>query len=218
MAQLVLVIGNRNYSSWSLRAWLALRQSGLEFDEEQVPLDLPNTAERLRGISGAARVPVLRDGDLVVWDSLAILEYLAERFPDRGWWPEDPNARAVARAVSAEMHSSFTALRGQAHMNVRAEGRRLDFSPETLRDIERILEIWRDCRARYEAGGDFLFGGFGIADAMYAPVVSRFRTYGVTLDGVEADYAEAVWQTPGMVWWRSASAEESWTIPGEEVG
>ncbi len=218
MSELTLVIGNRNYSSWSLRAWLAMREAGLEFREEVIPLDLPNTAERILSHSAAGRVPVLHDGDLVVWDTIAIIEYLAEHYPDRSWWPDDPAARAIARAVSAEMHSGFADLRNELPMNIRAEGRHIDVSPQCQADIERIKQIWIDCRGRFGKNGAYLFGEFSAADAMFAPVVSRFITYGVDMDGLVSAYAGAVWETEGMRWWRAASAEESFTIPEAEVG
>ncbi len=218
MSDLTLVIGNRNYSSWSLRAWLAMREVGLEFKEEVIPLDLPNTAERIAAHSAAGRVPVLHDGGLVVWDTIAIIEYLAEAYPGPRWWPAGAEARAVARAVSAEMHAGFAALRNELPMNVRAADRRVGISPECRANIGRIRQIWTDCRERFGQDGDFLFGDFSAADAMFAPVVSRFRTYGIEVDDAVGAYADAVWQTPGMRWWRAASADESFTIPEAELG
>jgi len=224
MAELMLVIGNRNYSSWSLRAWLALKNAGLDFDEEMVALDLDNTAERLRSYSAAGRVPVLHlnRGDaaheLVVWDTMAIIETLAEQHPGDHWWPADVAARAIARAVCAEMHSSFMNLRAEMPMNIRAEGRRIEPSAGCLKDIARIQEIWTDCRTRFGQDGAFLFGKVSAADAVFAPIVSRFITYGVEMDQTVGDYAAAVWNIEHMKWWRAASADESWTIPGDEVG
>jgi glutathione S-transferase len=218
MSELKLIIGNRNYSSWSLRPWLAMREAGLNFAEEMIPLDLPNTKERQLGYSAAGKVPVLFHGDLRVWDSLAIIEYLAETFPDLSWWPEDHQARAVARAVSAEMHSGFAALRTELPMNIRASNRHVELTPVAKTDIARVQELWRDCLENRKTAGDFLFGNFSAADAMFAPLVSRFRTYGISLDSVVQAWSDAVWNTNGMVWWRDASDQESWTIPGEEVG
>lgn len=224
MSELLLVIGNRNYSSWSLRAWLAMKNAGLDFAEEMVPLDLDNTKERLQSYSPAARVPVLYvdRGDtaeeLVIWDTLAIIEYLAEQHPGPHWWPADKRARAVARAVCAEMHSGFAGLRAELPMNIRARDRRVTPSAGCKTDIARLLDIWRDCRARFGQGGAFLFGELSVADAVFAPIVSRFKTYGVGLDQVAADYADAVWNNDNMQWWRAASADESWTIPSEEIG
>ena len=218
MPELKLIIGNRNYSSWSLRAWLAMRQAGLEFREEMVPLDLPDTRQRLLEHSDAGRVPVLYHGDLKVWDTLAIIEYLAETFPDRHWWPENTTDRAMARSVSAEMHSGFAALRGEIPMNIRATNRKVDLSPAAKADIERVLALWQSCLDRNIAGGPFLFGEFCAADAMFAPLVSRFHTYGIDLNDRLQSWSDAVWTSEGMVWWRDASDQESWTIPGEEVG
>jgi glutathione S-transferase len=216
MSGLKLIIGNRNYSSWSLRPWLAMREAGLEFAEEMVPLDLPDTKDRLLEHSAAGRVPVLYHGDLLIWDTLAILEYLAETFPELVWWPEDVALRARARSISAEMHSSFPALRSEMPMNIRATGRKIAISDAAIADIQRVLDLWRSCLDA--SSGPFLFGRFSCADAMFAPLVSRFCTYGIALDNATQAYCDAVWNTDGMTWWRAASAEESWTIPGEEVG
>jgi glutathione S-transferase len=224
MSELLLVIGNRNYSSWSLRAWLALKNAGLDFDEEMTPLDLDNTKARLLSHSPAGRVPVLcvnkgnAAQELTIWDSMAIIEYLAEQRPGPNWWPGDVGARAAARAVCAEMHAGFDNLRREMPMNVRAAGHRIRPSDACQSEIARIGEIWRDCRHRFGQDGAFLFGGVSAADAMFAPIVSRFKTYGVSLDAVAADYAEAVWSSENMQWWRAASADEPWTIPREEVG
>ncbi|WP_242333755.1 MULTISPECIES: glutathione S-transferase [Anaeromyxobacter] len=209
---LEIVIGNKNYSSWSMRGWLALELTGAPYRELLVPLDRPDTARRIREISPAGRVPVLRDEGLLVWDSLAICEYLAEKFPAAGLWPAEPGARAVARAVSAEMHSGFQALRSSLPMNLRL--RRTIASPaeDVLADVSRVRAIWRELRAGAR-GGEFLFGGFGIADVMFAPVVGRFRTYGIALDGPEAEYAEAVWRHPAVVKWVAGAAAEQDAIP-----
>jgi len=218
MSELKLIIGNRNYSSWSLRAWLVMRLAGQDFTEEMIPLDLPDTRDRLRAASAAGRVPVLNNGGLVIWDTLSIIEYLAETYPDQGIWPTAPEDRALARSVSAEMHSSFFALRGEMPMNIRAVDRHLDLSEGAVNDIARVLEIWQTCLARDNKDGPFLFGNFCAADAMYAPVIARFQSYGVHMDATCQAYADVVWNTDDMIWWRAASAEESWTIPGEEVG
>src|SRR5512143_2258865 len=198
MTPLTLVIGNKNYSSWSLRPWLVLRQADIPFEEVRIPLYRPDSAARLTAWSPSGKVPALRDGDTTVWDSLAICEYLSERFPGRHLWPADAAARAVARSVSAEMHAGFAALRQHVSMNIRARYPGKGRTAESLADIQRILAIWTDCRARFGQGGDFLFGGFGIADAMYAPVVLRFQTYGVALTGVARDYADAVRALPAL--------------------
>lgn len=212
MSEITLTIGNRNYSSWSLRAWLPLQATGADFSEEVVLLGQDDTATEISRHSPTGLVPVLRHGDLVVWDSLAIAEYLAEIYPVAGLWPEDARVRAIARSVTAEMHSGFTAVRGNMPMNIRAsypgEGR----GPGVDDDIARISDIWRMCRHDFGAGGDLLFGHFTIADAFYAPVVSRFRTYGVELDGAARDYMEAVWAFPAMRDWVAKAQAEEWSV------
>ncbi len=218
MPALSLLIGNKNYSSWSLRPWLLLKQSGLEFEEVRVVFHSPDFATRVRAFSPAGKVPALRHGEISVWDSTAICEYVNEAFPERHAWPSAPGERALARAISAEMHSGFTALRGQMPMNVRASGRRVGSTPELEADIARISAIWRDCRARFSARGPFLFGAFSIADAMYAPVAFRFATYGVALGPVEAAYGEALRQLPAMREWATASAAEVEVEESGEVG
>lgn len=208
MGMLTLVIGNKNYSSWSLRPWLALKQTGSEFREIRIPLDTPTTQESLRQYSPSGRVPVLLDGSLVIWESLAICEYLAEQFPAAGLWPTDPLARAIARSVSHEMHSGFRALRQWMPMDCRATLPGQGREPGVQEDIERVTQLWKECRHQFGAGGDFLFGSITIADAMYAPVVSRFLTYGVELDPVCAAYREAIWQWPALQEWVAAAREE----------
>jgi glutathione S-transferase len=216
-----LVIGNKNYSSWSLRAWLALKRTGAAFEEIMVPLDRPETRAAIRAHSPTGRVPVLEDGERTIWDSLAIAEYLAERFPDVGLWPADEEDRALARSVCAEMHAGFAALRSRMPMNLRARYPGQRRSPEVDADIARIQEIWEDCRHRVGENGPFLFGAFTLADAFYAPVVSRFRTYDVAMGGVCRAYAEAVWAWPDLQSWAAAAAEEphvieAYTIAEEE--
>jgi len=176
MSPLTLVIGNKNYSSWSLRPWLAMKQAGLDFAEIRIPLDTPETHARILQYSSAGRVPVLIHNDLTIWDSLAIGEYLAEQFPGR-WLPEERRARAIARSVSAEMHSGFSDLRQHMPMDCRARLPGQGRASGVQSDIARITEIWNTCRQQFGAKGDFLFGQFTFADAMYAPVVSRFITY-----------------------------------------
>lgn len=213
-----LVIGNKNYSSWSLRPWLALKHVGVPFEEELIPLEHLDTATRIARHSAAGRVPVLVDGALTVWDSLAIAEYLNEKFPEARLWPADPAARAVARSASAEMHSGFSDLRNDLSMRVRSR-----FAPRPLRtsvqaDVDRIQALWRECRARFgvRGPGPFLFGAFSIADAMYAPVVSRFRTYAVPMDPTCAAYADAVWSLPAMREWVAAAERETYPAPDHE--
>ena len=214
---MTLVIGNKNYSSWSLRAWLALKLAGLPFEEVLIPLDEPDTRERLREQSPTGRVPVLKDGALVIPESLAIIEYAAELRPDARLWPADRAARAVARAVAAEMHAGFAALRHHMPMNIRRRAPGKGEGPGVADDIARISDIFRTCRTRYGAGGDFLFGAPGAADAMFAPVATRFRTYGVALDPVVQAYVEALLALPPMRAWEAAAADERWTIAAEEV-
>lgn len=211
MTHLSLVIGNKNYSSWSLRAWLALKQAEIEFTEIRIPLDTPTTYQQIRRYSPAGRVPVLLHHDLTVWDSLAICEYVAESFAPN-LWPEDTVARAVARSVSAQMHSGFVKLREHLPMDCRARQGVVGVNLAVQTDIEQITAIWHECRKEFGVGGGFLFGQFSIADAMFAPVVSRFITYGVELDSVAQAYALAIWELPAMQEWLAAASLETETI------
>jgi glutathione S-transferase len=216
MADLTLFIGNRNYSSWSLRGHLALAHVGVPFEEVMIPLHRADSPAAIRAQSPSGRVPALRHGDVTIWDSLAIGEYLAEAFPAARLWPDDRTARAVARSVSAEMHSSFAALREHMPMNLRARRPGVGRTQRSLADIERVLAIWRDCRTRFGQGGPFLFGRFSVADAMYAPVATRFVTYAVALDDVASTYVEAVRGLPSMQTWTLAAEAEKETIPDED--
>ena len=204
-----LVIGNKNYSSWSLRPWLLLRQAQIDFEEIRINLGAPDVREQIMHYSPSGRVPVLIDGAVTVWDSLAIGEYLAERHPQLQLWPSGVGARAAARAVSAEMHSGFAALRENMTLNCRkllpGKGR----APGVAEDIARITALWTDCRQRFGQDGEFLFGRFSIADAMYAPVALRFRTYAVELDPVCAAYAETLQQLPAMQDWVAQAKAET---------
>jgi len=217
MERLELVIGNKNYSSWSLRAWLLLTELGVDFDERRIPLDTHAWEREIGRHSPSRMVPVLKVGAHVIWDSLAICEYVSERFAEGRGWPRDEDARAAARSVSAEMHSGFSALRESMPMNCRRRVSGLRASEATTRDIARITEIWRWCRTSWGGGGPFLFGTFCIADAMYAPVVSRFHTYGVRLDAVERAYADAVWALDSVQAWMQAATDESEVIHHAEV-
>jgi glutathione S-transferase len=208
MAQLKIVIGNKKYSSWSLRGWLTLKQIGVPFEEILIPLDQPNTQEQIARYSPSGRVPTLIDGEVVVWDSLAICEYLNERFPDRHLWPADRKACAVARSISAEMHSGFQNLRNDLSMKIVESIPTSTFRPEVKEEIRRIIAIWTDCRRRFAGGKPFLFGDFSIADVMFAPVVSRFRTYGVPLEGTAAAYGETIWKLPAIQEWLAAAKIE----------
>lgn len=210
MAEFTLVIGNKNYSSWSLRPWLALKATGQDFDEVLITLRQPETKAKILAHSPAGKVPILKHGDLLVWESLAICEYLAEIFPAAGLWPEDARARAVARSVSTEMHAGFAALRRDLPMDIaRLSTTPRSVSEEAKADIARVQQIWQDCRGRFGEDGDFLFGRFSIADCMYAPVATRFRTYGVDLDPVSEAYVKAIYAWPAMQDWCAASAKEA---------
>ena len=204
---LTLVIGNKNYSSWSLRAWMLLRHLGLEFEELVLPLYTPAYAGEIRRYSPAGRVPVLLDGKLHVWDTLAIAEYLAEK-TGRGW-PVDSAARARARSLSAEMHSGFQALRSSCPFNARARGKSVAQGPELRADIERIDDIWRETRELFGQGGPWLFGDYSIADAMYCAVVLRFRTYGIDLSAPSSAYRNTVLSDPPLLEWLRAAHVET---------
>jgi glutathione S-transferase len=206
-----LYVGNRNYSSWSLRASLIVRQSGIECTEAVIPLDTDEGRARLKEVSPSRRVPVLHHRELVIWDSLAIAEYLNELEPGAGLWPADAATRAVARSVSAEMHSGFTALRNRMPMDLRGR-HTVTAGPDVRSDIVRIETIWNDCRQRFGAGGDYLFGAWCAADALYAPVVGRFRTYGVVLGETAENYAAAVWRWPAMASLVAEAEGEPWIL------
>jgi glutathione S-transferase len=216
MADITIYLGNKNYSSWSLRPWLALKQTGAAFTEELIPLSEAATRSTILRYSPSGRVPALKHNGLTVWDSLAICEYLAEAFPKVHLWPKDKAARAVARAVSAEMHSGFAALRNHLPMNMRSSFPNRGVTPDVQADINRVTAIWRDCRKRFGEGGPFLFGGFTNADAMYAPVVSRFRTYKVELEAQAQAYADAVWALPALQEWLTAAKNEPMIIESAE--
>lgn len=217
MSELTLVIGNRNYSSWSLRPWVLLKHLGLEFREELIRLDTPTTRDEIEKYSPSGRVPVLLDGGLCVWESLAICEYVAELGGRRGW-PHEPRARAVARSVCAEMHAGFVNLRMEWPMNARARHRRTVLTPGLEADIDRVDEIWNDCRRRFGAAGPWLFGDYSIADAMYAPVVLRFNTYGAQVSETARWYMATVLEDSILQSWLAAAKAEPWTIEGSEVG
>jgi glutathione S-transferase len=213
---LTLLIGNKNYSSWSLRAWIMLRHAGLPFEELQVPLDLPDTAARIRAFNPAGLVPALRHDGLLVWESLAICEYACE-LSGKGL-PRDPAARALARSASAEMHAGMRALRREWPMNIRALGRRTTPTPEVLSQIARVDALWNECRARFGAGGPWLFGEYSLADAMYAPVVLRFRTYGAAVSPLAQAYMATVLADPLLADWLAAAAAEPWIVAADEAG
>lgn len=210
-----LIIGNKAYSSWSLRGWLAARQSGLHIEEVVVPLfdEQWNARKREEDLApSSGKVPILWDGDVVVWESLAIIDYLADKVGRDRYWPKDDVARGMARSMAAEMHSSYMSLRRECPMNVRKSFTGVTVSEETRADAIRILQTWAEARSRFGKGGPYLFGTFSAADIMLAPVVTRFVTYGFTLPGFAQSYVEAMMAHPWMEEWVSAAAEEPWTI------
>jgi len=213
-----LIIGNKNYSSWSLRAWLLLREADIEFEEHRIALDVDDTRAEIARFTDAGRVPVLVLDDQSIWDSLAIAETVAERWPDKQLWPADPAARAHARSVSAEMHSGFEALRNAMPMNCRAMGRKVPLPDGLTADIDRVIEIWTDCHQRYSDAGEWLFGEFCIADAMFAPVVLRFRTYGINLPESAAVFGKRLLESNAMQEWLSAAETELEVIENDEAG
>jgi glutathione S-transferase len=210
---LKLVIGNKNYSSWSMRPWLALRASNIDFEEIFIPLYTGEAdKKRILDVSRAGKVPVLIDGDVTVWDSLAIIEYLAERFPERRLWPEDRVQRARARSISAEMHSGFAALRNECGMNLHRPVSAIKLSADAGADIARIQEIWTECRAHFGKSGPFLFGAFNGADAMFAPVVHRFRTYAIAVTPEVQRYMDVMMASPAFQEWTRAGLAETLVI------
>lgn len=206
---LTLLIGDKNISVWPMRAWLALKQAGVPFREELIRLRRPDTAAKLLAASPAGRVPVLIDGEVTVWDSLAICEYVAERFPEHRLWPEDRTARAIARSITAETHSGFQGLRGACSFQITLETNGFIPPPEAVRDLERVESLWADARQRFAKGGDFLFGHFTIADAFYAPVVARILIYKLNVSAATRTYCDMIWALPAVREWVSGAFEES---------
>lgn len=198
---ITLVVGTKRWSSWSLRPWMALSATGAPFKDVVIALRQPDTKEQILKWSPSGKVPLLVDGGFKVWDSLAICEYLAERFPEAGLWPRDRETRAVARAVSAEMHAGFQALRSTCSMDVVEDHPMAEIPDDVRADVARIDAIWTDCRARFGQGGPYLFGAFTNADAMYAPVVTRIRTFGLPVSPVADAYCDAIMAHPAMVKW-----------------
>ena len=214
MARYTLVIGNKAYSSWSLRPWLLMKHAGIAFEEVRIPLYQDGYAAKIRKYSPAGKVPVLIDGGVTLWESLAICEYLAERHPDKRLWAQDATARAHGRAISAEMHAGFAALRANMTMNVRRVLPRKEVSPEVAADIARIETLWSESLHRY--GGPFLLGAFSVADAMFAPVATRFKTYAVALSAASQQYADRLLALPAMQDWYAAAAAETEVLPQYE--
>ncbi len=211
-----LVIANKNYSSWSFRPWIAMKVAGIPFDETVISLAAPDFKTRVGQLSGTGKVPVLIDGDLHVWESLAIVEYLAEKFPHAGLWPADAAARAQARALASEMHAGFLPLRRACPMNMWHPPKPIALADDAAADVARIDGMWSWCRRRFGRGGAFLFGRFGAVDAMYAPVVSRFQTYAIEVGTVAHDYMRAMTALPAWREWRTAALAEPWVLEHDE--
>lgn len=213
-----LIIGNKLYSSWSMRPWLVLHAFAIPFDETVVALSQPETAARIRDVSPSGRVPALIDGDVTVWESLAIIEYLAERHPDAAIWPEDAKARAHARAAAAEMHAGFQALRQACPMNLGKRFAPKDRGEAARADLARLIRLWTEARDRFGASGSFLYGPFSAADAMFAPVVTRLDTYQIDIGAEARSYMDAVLAHPSFVAWRTSALAEPWVIDKYEAG
>jgi glutathione S-transferase len=216
MARPHLVIGNKTYSSWSLRPWIAMRQAGIVFTEEVIALDRKDTRTKILAHSAAGRVPVLHHGKITVWESLAIMEYVAETFPEAGLWPKAKAARALARAVASEMHGGFAALRSACPMNMKRKPSRLAVDAAVRRDARRIEELWASCRVAHGGAGPFLFGRFSAADAMYAPVVNRLHVYGFRVSPETRSYMVAMMGLPAWQDWDRAARAEPWVIAHED--
>ena len=217
MAEFTLVLANKNYSSWSLRGWLALKATGAEFEEVVIPLREADTRTTLLRYSPSGKAPCLVHGAITVWESLAIGEYLAELFPNAELWPKNAAARAHARAIASEMHAGFIPLRRSLPMNIRAKQNGFPIAEDVQQDINRIEAIWRDTRDRFGAEGPFLFGPFSLADAMYAPVAARFTTYDIALGEEASRYRDAIMSHPLLIEWRAAAEAEPWMIPAFEL-
>jgi len=213
---LTLIIGNKNYSSWSLRPWIAMRVAGVPFDERVIPLYEPGSREAVLKYSPAGKVPVLIDGDQRIWETLAILEHLAEKFPEAHLWPKDTAARSHARVVASEMHAGFTALRRNCPMNLWLPPKSRPLPDEVKPDVARIEALWADCRARFGKSGPFLFGSFGAADAMYAPVVARLHSYGIAVAQETRAYMDAVMALAAWKEWCAAALKEKWVMRNNE--
>ena len=218
MEKFELVIGNKAYSSWSLRPWLVLKHVEADFAETRVPLYVHGYKEELLKYAPSGKVPILKHGAVTIWDSLAICEYLAELFPQAQLWPEDAAIRALARSVSAEMHSGFSAIRSAMPFNCRAHDRHVPISADIQKEIDRVQSLWQECRAQHGKGGPWLFGRFSIADAMYIPVALRFITYSVPLHAAARSYAETTQEHPAVREWVAAAKQESEVMISNEVG
>ncbi len=215
MSDLILYIGNKNYSSWSFRPWIALEGTGVPFTDKVIPFDFAAGNPQFRDLSPTGKVPVLHHGAVRVWESLAIIEYVAELFPKKGLWPQDAAARAEARAIAMEMLSGFRAIRNACPMNIRRKPGKIDLPDGVMEDVARIETIWKDALAR--SGGPFLFGAFSAADAMYAPVVNRFEAYCLTTDETVLAYMARMKAHPAWQKWQAAAEAEPWIVPEDEV-
>jgi glutathione S-transferase len=217
MSELTLIIGNKNYSSWSLRPWVFMKHNQINFREKRVALFTETTDKELAQYNSDFKVPVLQDGSLVIWDSLSILEYLSEKYLESNGWPHEERARAIARSISSEMHSSFVNVRSELPMNCRKKLQNIKLSHEAEREIERIKSLWRKCRAEFGEKGEWLFGNYSIADAMYAPIALRFEGYSIPLEGVERAYVQSVSKQPSIVEWIEAGKVEREIIEENEI-
>ena len=212
-----LIIGNKNYSSWSLRPWVFMRHYKIDFNEKKVVLFVDTMEKELEEYNSDSKVPVLKDGSLIVWDSLSILEYLSEKYLNSKGWPSNDNARAIARSVSAEMHSSFSNIRNELPMNCRKKFTHIKLSVNALTELERIKSIWRMCRSQYSEGGEWLFGKYSIADSMFAPIALRLNGYSIPLEGIEKTYVDSVLNQPCIIEWIEAGKLEKEIIAGDEI-
>lgn len=208
--KLTLVIGNKNYSSWSLRPWLALAAKNVPFAEVLIPLDTPATRQQVMQYSPTGQVPALKFGNLLLWESLAIIEYVADRFPEAGFWPEELEYRAIARCLAAEVHAGFQALRAHCPMNLKRRAKR-NMTPAVEADVMRLCNYWRRFRVD-SSGGPFLFGEFGAVDAMFAPLATRIRSYEIPVDRIAQDYVDAIYDLPAFQKWYQAALNEPWAL------
>ncbi len=217
MSELNIVIGTKTYSSWSLRGWLAVAHTGIDYSETMLPLDTPDFHEKIGELSPTRCVPVLHHDTQKIWDSLAIIDYCSRLAPHKNWWPENLKAFGMARSISAEMHSGFTALRSVAPMNFRDRWTDLTLSGAVQKDVTRIDQIWQECRRDFGQTGDFLFGDFGAADMMYAPVVSRFQTYGIKPSSISQTYMQNVLSHPLIKQWIAGSRLETQIVAVDQI-
>jgi len=216
MTTLTLIFGNKNYSSWSLRPWVFLKQYAIPFNEKRVALFTDTTRQALAAYNSDYKVPVLQDGDFLVWDSLAILEYLSENYLDGRGWPQDTRARARARSISSEMHSSYTAVRSELPMNCRKRFRNVALSTQAQQQIDRIQSLWQQCRSEFGKNGEWLFGDYSAADAMFAPVALRFAGYSIVLNDIAQQYVQSVLNQPAIIEWMTAGKVEQEVIAEDE--